>query len=80
MPKEYSIDGSMPVVHPSVLVRESAVLIGDMILGARAKGTGFPFRLRAYKELALSVGRKAGRPGRWGRMDLLRPRSDHPNG
>ena len=36
MPKVYSIDGIIPVVHPSAFVHESAVLIGDVIVGARA--------------------------------------------
>jgi phenylacetic acid degradation protein len=36
MPKVYSIDGITPVVHPSAFVHDSAVLIGDVIVGARA--------------------------------------------
>jgi phenylacetic acid degradation protein len=36
MPKVYSIDGIVPVVHPSAFVHDSAVLIGDVIVGARA--------------------------------------------
>lgn len=36
MPKVYSINGIVPVVHPSAFVHESAVLIGDVIVGARA--------------------------------------------
>jgi phenylacetic acid degradation protein len=36
MPKVYSIDGIIPVVHPSAFVHESAVLVGDVIVGARA--------------------------------------------
>jgi phenylacetic acid degradation protein len=36
MPKVYSIDGITPVVHPSAFVHPSAVLIGDVIVGARA--------------------------------------------
>ena len=36
MPKVYSIDGLVPVVHPSAFVHPSAVLIGDVIVGARA--------------------------------------------
>ena len=36
MPKVYSIDGLTPVVHPSAFVHPSAVLIGDVIVGARA--------------------------------------------
>jgi phenylacetic acid degradation protein len=36
MPKVYSIDGVTPVVHPSAFVHPSAVLIGDVIVGARA--------------------------------------------
>lgn len=36
MPKVYSIDGIVPVVHPSAFVHESAVLVGDVIVGARA--------------------------------------------
>src|SRR5574339_54400 len=36
MPKVYSIDGIVPVVHPTAFVHESAVLIGDVIVGARA--------------------------------------------
>ena len=36
MPKVYSIDGITPVVHPSAYVHPSAVLIGDVIVGARA--------------------------------------------
>ena len=35
MPKVYSIDGIVPVVHPAAFVHESAVLIGDVIVGAR---------------------------------------------
>ena len=35
MPKVYSIDGITPVVHPSAFVHPSAVLIGDVIVGAR---------------------------------------------
>src|SRR5258706_7393331 len=34
MPKVYSIDGITPVVHPSAYVHPSAVLIGDVIVGA----------------------------------------------
>jgi phenylacetic acid degradation protein len=36
MPKVYAIDGITPVVHPSAYVHPSAVLIGDVIVGARA--------------------------------------------
>jgi phenylacetic acid degradation protein len=36
MPKVYAIDGIVPVVHPSAFVHESAVLVGDVIVGARA--------------------------------------------
>ena len=36
MPKVYSIDGITPVVHPSAFVHDSAVLIGDVIVGANA--------------------------------------------
>jgi phenylacetic acid degradation protein len=36
LPKVYSIDGITPVVHPSAYVHPSAVLIGDVIVGARA--------------------------------------------
>ena len=36
MPKVYAIDGIVPVVHPSAFVHPSAVLIGDVIVGARA--------------------------------------------
>jgi phenylacetic acid degradation protein len=36
MPKVYAIDGIVPVVHPSAFVHDSAVLIGDVIVGARA--------------------------------------------
>jgi phenylacetic acid degradation protein len=36
LPKVYSIDGITPVVHPSAFVHPSAVLIGDVIVGARA--------------------------------------------
>ena len=36
MPKVYSIDGIVPVVHSSAFVHPSAVLIGDVIVGARA--------------------------------------------
>jgi len=36
MPKVYAIDGIVPVVHPSAFVHESAVLIGDVLVGARA--------------------------------------------
>ena len=36
MPKVYSIDGIVPVVDPSAFVHQSAVLIGDVIVGARA--------------------------------------------
>jgi phenylacetic acid degradation protein len=32
----YSIDGLVPVVHPSAFVHESAVLVGDVIVAARA--------------------------------------------
>ncbi|MEW6690004.1 MAG: transferase hexapeptide repeat family protein, partial [Pseudomonadota bacterium] len=34
MPKVYAIDGITPVVHPSAFVHASAVLIGDVIVGA----------------------------------------------
>src|SRR5262252_4520503 len=34
LPKVYSIDGITPVVHPSAYVHPSAVLIGDVIVGA----------------------------------------------
>ena len=33
MPKVYSIDGVTPVVHPTAYVHETAVLIGDVIVG-----------------------------------------------
>jgi phenylacetic acid degradation protein len=36
MPKVYSIDGITPVVDPSAYVHPSAVLIGDVIVAARA--------------------------------------------
>ena len=36
MPKVYSIDGITPVVDPAAFVHPSAVLIGDVIVGARA--------------------------------------------
>jgi phenylacetic acid degradation protein len=36
MTKVYAIDGITPVVHPSAFVHPSAVLIGDVIVGARA--------------------------------------------
>src|ERR671918_766092 len=36
MPKVYAIDGITPVVHPSAFVHPSAVLVGDVIVGARA--------------------------------------------
>ena len=36
MPQVYSIDGIVPVVDPSAYVHESAVLVGDVIVGARA--------------------------------------------
>ena len=36
MPKVYSIDGIVPVVHPTAFVHDSAVLIGDVIVGAHA--------------------------------------------
>jgi phenylacetic acid degradation protein len=36
MPKVYAIDGITPVVHPSAYVHPSAVLIGDVIVGAGA--------------------------------------------
>jgi phenylacetic acid degradation protein len=36
VPKVYSIDGITPVVHPAAYVHPSAVLIGDVIVGARA--------------------------------------------
>ena len=36
MPKVYAIDGIVPVVHPSAFVHPSAVLIGDVHVGARA--------------------------------------------
>ncbi len=36
MPKVYAIDGITPVVHPSAYVHPSAVLVGDVIVGARA--------------------------------------------
>ena len=36
MPEVYSIDGITPVVDPSAYVHPSAVLIGDVIVGARA--------------------------------------------
>ena len=35
-PQVYAIDGMVPVVHPSAFVHESAVLIGDVIVGPRA--------------------------------------------
>jgi len=35
MARAYSIDGLTPVVHPSAYVHPSAVLIGDVIVGAR---------------------------------------------
>ena len=34
-PTVYSIDGIVPVVHPTAFVHPSAVLIGDVIVGAR---------------------------------------------
>ena len=36
MPKVYALDGITPVVDPSAYVHPSAVLIGDVIVGARA--------------------------------------------
>ena len=36
MPKVYAIDGIVPVVDPSAFVHPTAVLIGDVIVGARA--------------------------------------------
>ena len=36
MPKVYSIDGITPVVDPSAFVHPGAVLIGDVMIGARA--------------------------------------------
>jgi phenylacetic acid degradation protein len=36
MPQVYAIDGIVPVVHPSAFVHDSAVLIGDVLVGARA--------------------------------------------
>jgi len=36
MPKVYALDGITPVVDPSAFVHSSAVLIGDVIVGARA--------------------------------------------
>ena len=36
MPQVYSIDGLVPVVDPSAFVHESAVLVGDVIVAARA--------------------------------------------
>ena len=36
MPRVYSIDGITPVVDPSAYVHPSAVLIGDVIVAARA--------------------------------------------
>ncbi|MGQ0545895.1 MAG: phenylacetic acid degradation protein PaaY [Betaproteobacteria bacterium] len=36
MPRVYAIDGITPVVHASAFVHPSAVLIGDVIVGARA--------------------------------------------
>ncbi|MGE3163226.1 MAG: phenylacetic acid degradation protein PaaY [Burkholderiales bacterium] len=36
MPQVYSIDGIVPVVDPSAYVHESAVLVGDVLVGARA--------------------------------------------
>jgi phenylacetic acid degradation protein len=36
MPKVYAIDGIVPVVEPGAFVHPSAVLIGDVIVGARA--------------------------------------------
>src|SRR5215213_10665723 len=35
MPKVYAIDGIVPVVDPSAFVHPTAVLIGDVIVGAR---------------------------------------------
>lgn len=35
MPKVYSIDGVVPVVHPTAFVHPSAVIIGDVIIGPR---------------------------------------------
>jgi carbonic anhydrase/acetyltransferase-like protein (isoleucine patch superfamily) len=34
MPKVYAIDGVVPVVAPSAFVHQTAVLIGDVIVGA----------------------------------------------
>src|SRR3954453_19417866 len=36
VPKVYAIDGIVPVVHPSAFIHPTAVLIGDVIVGARA--------------------------------------------
>ena len=36
MPKVYAIDGITPVVHPTAFIHPTAVLIGDVIVGARA--------------------------------------------
>ena len=35
MAQVYSIDGIIPVVHPSAFVHPTAVLIGDVIIGPR---------------------------------------------
>ena len=36
MPKVYALEGIVPVVHPSAFVHDSAVLIGDVMVGPRA--------------------------------------------
>ena len=36
VPRVYSIDGITPVVHPTAFIHPTAVLIGDVIVGARA--------------------------------------------
>jgi phenylacetic acid degradation protein len=36
VPRVYSIDGITPVVHPTAFIHPTAVLIGDVIIGARA--------------------------------------------
>jgi phenylacetic acid degradation protein len=36
VPKVYAIDGLTPVVHPTAFVHASAVLVGDVMVGARA--------------------------------------------
>jgi len=57
MPKVYAIDGIVPVVEPGAFVHPGAVLIGDVIVRARAYGEwGYGFGVTSQYEFLVKQG------------------------